>query len=253
MTSGFDTTSDAFLGGRLTLKQPVEGYRAGVDPVLLASAVKARAGQSVLELGCGAGAAMLCLGTRVNGLSLHGVELQAPYADLCRANAADNQIDATVWSSDLRSLPADLKEMSFDHVIMNPPYLFQPRYRMDTSGGRGIAFAGDTPLDDWLDVAFRRLAPKGWLTMIQKMDRLPDVLRAMDTRLGAITVYPITARIGRAADRFILQARKHGMTPFVMTAPVILHQGAVHTTDGDDYTAPIAAVLRNGAAFPFPD
>ena len=58
LTSGFDTTADAFLGGRLTLKQPVAGYRAGVDPVLLASAVAAQAGQSVLELGCGTGAAL---------------------------------------------------------------------------------------------------------------------------------------------------------------------------------------------------
>jgi tRNA1Val (adenine37-N6)-methyltransferase len=46
-----ETTFDAFLGGRITLEQPTKGYRAGVDPVLLAASVPARAGQSVLELG----------------------------------------------------------------------------------------------------------------------------------------------------------------------------------------------------------
>ena len=63
-----ELTRDAFLGGRLHLWQPVNGYRAGVDPVLLAASVNARAGQAVLELGCGGGTAMLCLGKRVSGL-----------------------------------------------------------------------------------------------------------------------------------------------------------------------------------------
>ncbi|MCO4829001.1 MAG: methyltransferase, partial [Lentibacter algarum] len=60
-----DLTHDAFLGGRLKLWQPKQGYRAGVDPVLLAASIAAKAGESVLDLGCGAGAAALCLGRRV--------------------------------------------------------------------------------------------------------------------------------------------------------------------------------------------
>ncbi|PJE33810.1 methyltransferase, partial [Pseudooceanicola lipolyticus] len=53
--SGFsdsDLTRDSFIGGRVWLWQPRRGYRAGVDPVLLAAAVPARPGQRVLELGC---------------------------------------------------------------------------------------------------------------------------------------------------------------------------------------------------------
>ena len=55
-----DLTCDAFLGGKLHLWQPRRGrgYRAGVDPVLLAASIEATAGQSVLELGCGVGAAV---------------------------------------------------------------------------------------------------------------------------------------------------------------------------------------------------
>ena len=57
-----ETTDNAFLGGRVQLLQPRRGYRAGVDPVLLAAAVAARPGEAVLELGCGVGTALLCLG-----------------------------------------------------------------------------------------------------------------------------------------------------------------------------------------------
>lgn len=63
---------DAFLCGRLHLWQPKKGYRAATDPVLLAAACPARPGERVLDLGCGAGAAALCLATRVPGLELAG-------------------------------------------------------------------------------------------------------------------------------------------------------------------------------------
>ena len=63
-------SDDKFLCGRLRLLQPLQGYRAATDPVLLAAACPAEPGQSVLDLGCGAGAAALCLGARVPGLTL---------------------------------------------------------------------------------------------------------------------------------------------------------------------------------------
>ena len=96
-------TRDAFLGGALSVWQPRRGYRAGIDPVLLAAAVPAVAGQSVLELGCGAGVASLCLGRRVPGLVLHGVEIQQDYANLARRNGAENDIGLTVTTADLRT------------------------------------------------------------------------------------------------------------------------------------------------------
>ena len=71
-----ELTRDAFLDGRLHLWQPRRGYRAATDPVLLAAFTPAKSGERVLELGCGAGAAALCLAVRVPGLDLHGLELQ---------------------------------------------------------------------------------------------------------------------------------------------------------------------------------
>jgi tRNA1(Val) A37 N6-methylase TrmN6 len=251
--AGFETTFDAFLGGRLTLQQPVKGYRAGVDPVLLAAAVHAQAGQSVLELGCGTGAALLCLATRVSGLGLHAVEVQPRYADICRANATENSIDATIWTADLRDLPTNLRALTFDHVMLNPPYFERALGNSSSLPDRDIAFAGDTATVDWIDTATRRLKPKGTMTLIQKADRLPDLLRAIDDRLGAIHVYPIVGRAGRAADRIVLRARKGGRAPFKLHAAIPLHDGPNHVSDGDDYRPEITSILRDGHAFSLAD
>src|SRR5204863_7600140 len=115
-------SEDGLLGGLVRLRQPRKGYRAAIDPVLLAAAVDARAGRRVLDLGTGAGAAALCLMARIDGLSVVGLELDAGTAELARQNAGLNGRDGfAVRTGDVRSLPLDLR--GFDHAIANPPYL----------------------------------------------------------------------------------------------------------------------------------
>lgn len=243
-----DLTQDRFLNGKVLAHQPRHGYRAGADPVFLAAAVNATAGQSVLELGCGAGVASLCLGRRVAGLRLTGVEIQPEYADLARLNARENGIDMDVVTADICALPDDLRARSFDHVIANPPYYERGHGTKSDNAGRDMALAGDTPLAVWVDTATRRLKPGGVLTFIQKADRLPDLLAAIDGRLGGILVKPLAPRIGRASELVLLVARKGGRAKFRLLAPLILHEGAAHERDGDSYTEGAKNILRSGGA-----
>jgi tRNA1(Val) A37 N6-methylase TrmN6 len=245
-------TRDAFLGGRIELLQPRSGYRAGVDPVLLAAAVPVRAGQSVLELGCGAGAASLCLAARVAGVDVTGIELQPEYADLARQNAAHNKIAMQVFTADLTALPDTLRHIGFDHIIANPPYFKRGAHSPSPDGGRRVALGEDTPLSDWIGTAAKRLAAKGYLHVIQRADRLPDLLAACAGRLGSLEILPLAARIGRAPDLIILRARKSGRAAFVLHAPVILHEGAEHRADGDSYRDEITGILRDGAPLVWP-
>ncbi|GAA0295703.1 tRNA1(Val) (adenine(37)-N6)-methyltransferase [Rhodovulum strictum] len=245
-------TQDAFLGGRLAIRQPERGYRAGIDPVLLAAAVPAAAGQSVLELGCGVGVASLCLGARVPGLALTGVELQPAYADLARENARANGIALDIVTADLAALPASLRGRGFDHVIANPPYHLRECGSAAPDPGRETALGEATPLALWIETAARRLAPGGWLTLIQRAERLPAVLGAMDTRLGSVELLPLTARLGRPAKLVLLRARKGGKGAFRLHSPLILHEGSRHERDGDSYVPAISDVLRRGAALSWP-
>lgn len=241
-----DQTQDLFLGGRLRLSQPRHGYRAATDPVLLAAACPARAGESVLELGCGVGVASFCLGARVTGVRLHGLELQPAYAELARHNAMVTGISLEVHQGDLRQMPAGLRG-SFDHVIANPPYFAPQDGTAARDSGRETAQREDTPLADWLLAARKRLHPGGWLTMIHLAERLPDILCAMEG-FGSVAVLPLAARPGRAASRVILRARKGARGPFRLLAPLIMHDGPGHDGDRENYAPEVRAILRDGAA-----
>lgn len=245
-------TRDLFLGGRLAVSQPEAGYRAGIDPVLLAAAVPASAGQSVLELGCGVGVASLCLAVRVPGLRLTGVERQPAYAELARHNAGANGVALDIVTGDIAALPAPLRAAGFDHVIANPPYYRRDRGTAALDAGREAALGEETPLATWLDTASRRLAPGGRLTLIQRAERLAEVLALCDTRLGSVEVLPLAPRVGRPAKLVLLRARKGGRAAFRLHFPIILHEGARHERDGDSYSPAVSAVLRQGAALPWP-
>lgn len=241
-------THDAFLGGRLHLWQPSRGYRAGVVPVLLAASVPARAGQKVLELGCGVGAASLCLGARVTGLNLTGVELLEEYADLARRNG-DGTLE--VVTADLAKLPLHLRQRQFDHVIANPPYFDRAASVVSDDPARESAHGEHTPLGKWVSVASKRLNPKGMMHFIHRAERLPDLLQAMPADMGSAEVLPLAPRVGRAAELVILRARKNGRAAFRLHATMVMHQGAQHAADGDSYVPAIRAVLRDGAALAF--
>ncbi len=240
-------TLDGFLGGRLQILQPRQGYRAAMDPVLLAASVPARAGQSVLDLGCGAGVASLCLGARVAGVQLSGVELQADYADLARRNAAANGQEFALWQADLMALPAALRGQTFDHVIANPPYFAAGGGTASQNGGRETAMRENLPLADWVRIGMARLKPGGWLVLVQLAERLPDLLLALAGR-GGISVLPLAPRVGKSANRLILRAKKGGRGAFALLPPFILHDGVAHDGDRDSHSAAAQAILRDGAA-----
>ncbi len=246
--SGFsddELTRDAFLGGRVMLHQPRRGYRAATDPVWLAAACPARRGQSVLELGCGAGAALCCLGWRA-GAALTGLELQPTYAALASRNLAENGLEGEVVEGDLAAMPAKLRGRGFDHVIANPPY-FATDSLPSPDAGRDMANRESTPLATWIDAGLRRLKPRGTLTLIHRAERLADILAPLEGRAGGILVLPLTPRAGRDAGRVIVQATKGGRAPLRLLAPLIVHEGKRHLADAPDFTAVAERILAEGA------
>ncbi|WP_028134905.1 tRNA1(Val) (adenine(37)-N6)-methyltransferase [Bradyrhizobium japonicum] len=219
MSEAADITEDAFLGGRLRLRQKRSGHRAGHDAILLAAATEARSGDRVVDLGAGVGTAGLALASRVPGLALSLVEIDPELAGLARGNAAANAITAETIVLDVTSgadafaangLPPD----SVDVVLMNPPFNDPARHRGSPDRARHIAHvATEETLHAWVHAARRILRSNGVLTLIWRADGIADVLAALSRGFGSLAILPVHGEAGRPAIRVLVRAVKGGRAP----------------------------------------
>ena len=240
------TTRDRLLGGRVVLDQPAAGLRATTDSVLLAAAVRAGPMETVLDLGCGTGAAALCLVARVAGCRIVGLEADRELAARAQANAAVNGASdrVTVVTGAVPDASAPELEGPFDHVMTNPPYLPPARSRTDRNGARAAAMVESVDLAVWLGYALARLRSKGVLTLVHRADRLDDLLAALTGEAGDIAILPLwpDGSGAKPARRLLVSARKGVKTP-----PRLLPGLALHGRDGI-YTETAEAILRDGKA-----
>ncbi len=240
-----DFTEDRLLDGRVLLRQPRDGFRAAIDSVLLAAAVPAVDGESVLEPGAGAGAAALCLATRVAGSRVVGIELQPALVRLAGDNIRLNRLQRAVdiMVGDLSRPPPRLVPGAFDHVMINPPHLAADRADPPPDPAKAAAHVeGAAGLADWLGFALGMLRRKGTLTMIHRADRLDEALSGLHGRAGEIVVFPLwPGRGGKPAKRVIVRARKGVATPMRLDPGMVLHE------DDGRFTPEADDVLRGAA------
>ena len=233
-------TIDHLLGGRVAVAQPAAGYRAAIDPVLLAAAVDAGSGDTVVDLGCGVGAAALCLMQRVPDLRVIGIDDDPDMLALATANARRNgRAEFTAHRLDVLADGARLATLGpVDHVMTNPP--FHPAAASDASPvpSRARATLADFALADWLAGAARLLGVRGSLTLVHRADRLDSVLAALPKGFGGAVVVPLWPRADEPAKRVLVIAHKGSRAPLVLTAGLVLHR-----SDGA-FTAAADALLR---------
>ena len=237
-------SEDSFLDGTVILRQPVDGYRAAIDPIMLAASVTAEPRQRVLEAGTGHGAAAICLARRVPDCHVTGIEIQPDAVRLANDNARLNGLagKVQVMVGDLvRPLPR-IAAGGFDHAMANPPFLDAARADGSPVEGRVAAnVEGDAKLGDWIGFLLRMVRAKGTITLIHRADRLDEILALLHGNAGETVVFPLWPKRGVAAKRVIVRARKGIRTPLMVSPGLVLHE------DDGTYTEQADAILRGGA------
>lgn len=235
---------DSLLGGRVRLVQPEAGYRAAVDPVLLAAFTHVEPGERVLDIGTGSGAAALCLAARVAGSRVIGLERQPEMAELASRNITLNRMQGRVLvvRGDLMRPPPAMGPASFDRVMMNPPYLKAGAASAPPNHMKAAAnVEGDARLADWISFAAVMLKARGTLTLVHRADRMDEILALLHGRFGGIVTFPLWPRAGEPAKRVLVAAVRNAKAPAMLAPGLVLHG-----PDGR-YTPAAEAVLRDAA------
>jgi tRNA1(Val) A37 N6-methylase TrmN6 len=222
------TTEDRWLGGRLTLLQPLRGHRVGTDAALLVAAAGACQGR-IVDVGAGVGAVGLALAQRSALASTDLVEIDPDLAELAESNAARNGLEARTRALRLDALnsrerrEAGLVEMA-DCVVTNPPFFGPKAVRVSPDEGKARAHVLQRAgLVDWIQASLAMLAPGGRFVMIHRPDALPLILAALENRLGAIALLPVHPRAGASAHRLLVSGVKGSKAPLGLAPALILH------------------------------
>ena len=236
-----DFTEDRLLNGRVSLRQPRQGFRAGLDAVLLAAFVPAKPGEAVLEAGPGSGTAFLCLAARVPGLTVRAVEREAAMVALARENAAQAGLAAQIEQGDIADLALARALGPVAHGFANPPYW--PGGTPPPGAIRRAATHEAGPgLADWVGFLAAAIASRGSLSLILPAARFDTAVAAMrEHGFGAMELLPLWPRAGVAAKRVLLRARKGARSPAKILPGLVLHE-----VDGR-FTEAAEAILRDAA------
>ncbi len=249
MTELKGISRDDFLGGAIRLYQPEEGYRIATDTVFLAASITYEKNDRILDMGSGTGGILSCLLSRtVDGSAgniFHGIELQGQLLDLARMNAADNGFGDRIeyFAGDIANPPHACEPNSYHHVISNPPYLKKNDATASPCETKAVAHMDShIELKAWVHLCLRMLKPLGHLTLVQRADRMDDIIAALHGKAGDIIIFPLWSTMDKDARRVIIQARKGGKGIIALKPGLI-----VHTSDGT-FTPQAEAILRHGAA-----
>ena len=199
---------------------------------------------AVLDLGCGTGAAALCLLARVPEVRVTGLDLQIELIRMAGANARANGVAARFvpMVGDVARLPPRLAPASFDHVMCNPPYLKPEAGRASPDRARDLATReGPAGLADWVGAALIMARSRGSLSFVHRADRLDDLLGALKGRAGDVAVFPLWPKAGSPAKRVLVQARKDSRAPLSLRPGLVLHEA------GGAFTPAAEAILRAAA------
>ena len=235
-------TKDKFLGGKILISQPINGFRTSIDSIFLSAAVNLKKNNSILELGCGVGTILCSLKQRENNISVFGVELQKKYAEFAKKNLKDNNFEGKIFNSDIINLPNEVLKKSFDHIIFNPPYLKKDIVLENTINEKKISIKeSEVLLDDWIKIALKRCVNGGYINFVHRAERLSEILYLIGDKAGCIKILPIFSKRNKNSNRIIITAKKGSKSNLIIMPPLV-----VHKTKKKKYTKIAKDILYKG-------
>lgn len=223
-----ELTRDVLFDGELAIWQRRQGYRFGLDALLLATDLPdLPKGATVVDLGAGQGVVALTIARRYPQARVVAVERQKSLLELLHRNIDENDLDnVSVMAGDIREYRDFLTPHIADLVVCNPPFYPTGQRRPSPIRERAEArheLHGD--LGDFVAASAYVLDQRGWLQMLTPPIRMMDAMdAARDTDLR-----PVCLRFyhtGRDTDAYLIEYRwrRGGAPDFAVRPPLYIYQ-----------------------------
>lgn len=176
----FNETLDDLQNGYYII-QKNDGFRFGIDAVLLSDFAKSATGR-VIDLCTGTGIIPLLLAAKSKAEHIDAVEIQPEIADMARRSVEYNNLTdkISVKCADLKDAEKLYSKSVYDVVTVNPPYMRKGSGFVNETDGKTISrHEVMCDLEDVIKTASALLKPHGKLFMVHRPSRLVDIFALM--------------------------------------------------------------------------
>lgn len=212
----------------LHIIQSENGFRFGMDAVLLSDFARVRPREHVVDLGTGTGILPILMSAQRPDAAFDAFEIQPQMADMAARSVRLNGLDSRVriHAADMRNAAEVLGYGSTHLVTCNPPYGKQGSTLKNAAESVTIArHEEDTTIDSWVEAASAILRNMGRLCMVfpaQRMIELIDAYRRF--RIEPKRIRLVYAKADRAPYLVLLEGMKNAKPGLLWMPPLIVYE-----------------------------
>lgn len=222
-----DECIDDLQNGGLMLIQKKNGFKFGVDAVLLADFAKETYADRALDLCTGTGIVAILLAAKTKTPRIDAIEIQPEICNMAQRSVKYNKLGSRIHiiEGDLKNAAELYGRNAFDKVTVNPPYM---------KAGAGIISENDTKtisrhevlctLEDVIASAAEVMKTKGHFFMVHRPSRLADIIWLMRKyRLEPKRLRLVHPAAGKAANLMLIEGVKNGGSELKLMEPLYVY------------------------------
>lgn len=218
---------DLQLAG-LRILQKEQGFRFGMDAVLLADFARVEPRDRAADFGTGTGIIPLLLSGRGRAAHIDAFELQPEMADMAGRSVLLNGLGEriTVHACPVEQADGVVAPGTLDAILCNPPYGQPGTTLLNPAQTLSIArHQTKDGLKAWFAMAYRLLRGKGRFGMIYPAPRMLEVMRLLSSeRLEPKRFRLIYPAAHKAANLVMIEAMKDAKPMLHPEPPLIVYE-----------------------------
>ena len=219
----------------LQIIQDPSKFKFTMDAFLLSAFIDPKPQHKIIDLGSGGGVLSLLIAGQRQVASVWGVEIQSELVEMARRSLSLNQLEKIVnfEVADIRNLPVEFIDNSFDYVITNPPFFETDRGMVSENNSLARAkFEIDCTLEDIATAAAKCVRANGKVALIYPTERLNDLMVIFNKRhLIPKRICFIHPRPGEKSNLVLMEARLGAKKGIEVIAPITVYENGGAYTD----------------------
>ncbi|MCI5569396.1 MAG: tRNA1(Val) (adenine(37)-N6)-methyltransferase [Candidatus Alectryocaccobium sp.] len=238
---GKEVTTDDLQNGYY-IYQPAEGFRFGVDAVLLSEFSHIKQGESVLDMGTGTGIIPILLAAKTKGRHFTGLEIQEFSAAVAKESVLLNKLEERIdiVNGDIKEASKLFGNESFNVVVSNPPYMIADHGLRNNANEKYIArHEALCTFDDIAREASRVLISKGRFYLIHRPFRLAELFMTLKKyKLEPKRMRLVHSYVDKEPQMVMIEAAKGGNSGIKIEKPLIIYD------KGGEYTEELKEIYK---------